>query len=104
MAIHLGRPLPDGSSNQPGRRPGNRPGAPASRCACATPIRSCSQRGLPYRPCYHETRCALTTPFHPYPGHAGAVCFLWHCPWGYPRRTLSGAVSPWSPDFPPRLH
>ena len=31
----------------------------------------------------------------------GAVCSLWHCPWGRPRRTLSGTVSPWSPDFPP---
>ena len=30
----------------------------------------------------------------------GAVCFLWHCPWGCPRRTLSGTVFPWSPDFP----
>ena len=29
-----------------------------------------------------------------------AVCFLWHFPWGRPRRTLSGTVSPWSPDFP----
>lgn len=32
----------------------------------------------------------------------GAVCFLWRYPWGHPRRTLSGTVSPWSPDFPPR--
>jgi len=53
-------------------------------------------------------RCALTAPFHPYPvllpcgGEGEAVCFLWRFPWGYPRRTLSGAVSPWSPDFPPR--
>ena len=31
-----------------------------------------------------------------------AVCFLWHFPWGHPRRTLSGTVSPWSPDFPHR--
>ena len=31
-----------------------------------------------------------------------AVCFLWHFPWGRPRRTLSGTVSPWSPDFPHR--
>ena len=31
-----------------------------------------------------------------------AVCFLWHFPWGRPRRTLSGTVFPWSPDFPPR--
>jgi len=29
-----------------------------------------------------------------------ATCFLWHFPWGYPRRTLSGTVGPWSPDFP----
>ena len=54
-------------------------------------------------------RCALTAPFHPYPvllpcgGENEAVCFLWRFPWGYPRRTLSGAVSPWSPDFPPRV-
>jgi hypothetical protein len=55
-------------------------------------------------------RCALTAPFHPYfifslarlALHLNkAVCFLWHCPWGRPRRTLSGAVFPWSPDFPP---
>ena len=45
-------------------------------------------------------RCALTAPFHPYPGISGAVRSLWHCLWGYPRRTLSGAVFPWSPDFP----
>ncbi len=32
---------------------------------------------------------------------ARAVCFLWHFPWGRPRRTLSGTVFPWSPDFPP---
>jgi len=31
---------------------------------------------------------------------ARAVCFLWHCPWGRPRRRLSGTVFPWSPDFP----
>ena len=30
----------------------------------------------------------------------GAVYFLWHFPWGRPRRTLSGTVVPWSPDFP----
>jgi hypothetical protein len=30
-----------------------------------------------------------------------AVCSLWHCPWGRPRRALPGAVFPWSPDFPP---
>src|SRR3982751_273541 len=52
-----------------------------------------------------EARCALTAPFHPCLGNtqrAAAVCSLWHCPWGCPRRTLSGTVCPWSPDFPPR--
>ncbi len=32
---------------------------------------------------------------------AQAVCFLWHFPWGHPRRRLAGTVFPWSPDFPP---
>ena len=32
-----------------------------------------------------------------------AVCFLWHFPWGRPRRVLPGTVSPWSPDFPPSI-
>ena len=31
-----------------------------------------------------------------------AVCFLWHFPWSRLRRTLSGTVFPWSPDFPHR--
>ena len=47
-----------------------------------------------------ETRWALTPPFHPDLRKPQAVCFLWHCPWGHPRRTLSGTVFPWSPDFP----
>jgi len=51
-----------------------------------------------------EARCALTAPFrpcrHPLPGRP-AVWFLWHCPWGRPRRALPGTAFPWSPDFPP---
>ena len=51
-----------------------------------------------------DPRCALTAPFHPYsppPFRVGeAVRSLWHCPWGRPRRTLSGTVCRWSPDFP----
>ena len=31
---------------------------------------------------------------------ASAVCFLWHFPWGCPRRPLAATVFPWSPDFP----
>jgi hypothetical protein len=29
-----------------------------------------------------------------------AVYFLWHFPWGRPRRGLPGTAPPWSPDFP----
>ena len=47
-----------------------------------------------------KNRCALTTPFHPCLDKA--VYFLWHFPWGRPRRALPGTVFPWSPDFPPR--
>ena len=35
-------------------------------------------------------------------GAGSAVCFLWHFPWGRPRRALPGTVPPWSPDFPLR--
>ncbi len=41
------------------------------------------------------TRCALAAPFHPCPPGRDlgrAVCFLWHCPWGRPRRPLAGTV------------
>src|SRR3569833_4081274 len=31
-----------------------------------------------------------------------AVCSLWHCPWGHPRRALPGTVVSRSPDFPRR--
>src|ERR1700759_4429692 len=35
-------------------------------------------------------------------GRRRAVRSLWHCPWGRPRRVLSGTACRWSPDFPPR--
>ena len=69
-----------------------------------TPIRSCSWRGLPCRPCHQERGALLPHPFtltRLRRRLRRAVCFLWRCPWGRPRRRLSGAVSPWSPDFPP---
>ncbi len=56
-------------------------------------------------------RCALTAPFHPYPGvAAGAVYFLWHFPSNGPaqaklgRGTLPDVIrhtALWSSDFPP---
>ena len=70
----------------------------------AVPIRFCSRCGLPCRPCYQARGGLLPHPFTlaaPNPeGPAAAVCFLWHFPWGRPRRPLAGTVFPWSPDFP----
>jgi hypothetical protein len=60
-----------------------------------------------------ETRCALTAPFHPYRDQnttqprRSVLCGTvpeasLRLRGGNPRRTLSGTVRPWSPDFPPR--
>ncbi len=57
MAIHLGRPLPDASSNQPGRRREN-----PLALRRAIPIRSCSRWGLPCRP-----RCRVRGALLPHP-------------------------------------
>ena len=57
--------------------------------------------GFTVPPPLPETRCALAAPFRPCLAEAAAVCFLWHCPWGHPRRALPGTVTLWSPDFPP---
>jgi hypothetical protein len=61
--------------------------------------------GFSLPPPLPAARCALTAPFHPCrpPGRdqaGAAVSFLWHFPWGRPRRALPGTVPPWSPDFP----
>ena len=52
-------------------------------------------------------RCALTAPFHPYPGvAAGAVCFLWHFPSSGLESTLPDVIRHTalrSSDFPPPL-
>ena len=63
--------------------------------------------GFTMPPLLPGARCALTAPFHPClyapaeTGEPSAVCFLWHFPWGRPRRALPATVFPWSPDFPP---
>ena len=85
-----------------GAEAAGRDGAPRP----AAPIRSCSRWGLPCRPrC--RGRGALLPPRFTLAGRRGApcgpaVCFLWHCPWGRPRRALPGTVPPWSPDLPHR--
>ena len=100
MTIHLGRPLPDASGDGPGWR---RENPPTDRCPSAIPISSCSRWGLPCRPRRRGRGALLPHPFtlarrDLKPGRA--VCFLWHFPWGRPRRALPGTVFPWSPDFP----
>src|SRR5512132_1925605 len=103
MTIHLGRPLPDASRDRPGRRRGNPLAGPSRGCRRAVPIWSCSRWGLPCRRRRRRRGALLPHPFTlaggPLP--RPAVCFLWHCPWGRPRRALPGTVFPWSPDFPP---
>ena len=64
------------------------------------PIRFCSRWGLPCRSCCQSRGGLLPHPFTLAADDAAAVCFLWHFPWGRPRRPLAGTVSPWSPDFP----
>src|SRR5690348_17765269 len=103
MAIPLGRPLPGVSCDRPERRRGGPPGIPAHGDTCRSylvllPV------GFSLPPPSPAARCALTAPFHPCrpPGlpEGEAVYFLWHFPWGRPRRVLPGTVPPWSPDFP----
>ena len=72
--------------------------------ARAAPIRSCSRWGLPCR-----FRCRKRGALLPHrftlaaadTQRAAAVCSLWHCPWGCPRRTLSGTVCPGARTFLP---
>jgi len=84
----------------PGGRAGNSPEGFPSRhpYSVLLPVGFAMPLPLPV------ARWALTPPFHPCRASARrpgeAVCFLWHFPWGRPRRPLAGTVSPWSPDFP----
>ncbi len=105
---HAGRPfLCDASRNAPdATNPNDGAGMPflvARKREAAVPIRSCSRWGLPCRPCCQGRGALLPHRFALACGSrtlAQAVCFLWHCPWGRPRRPLAGTVFPWSPDFP----
>ncbi len=104
-AIRLGRRLPGASSNLPERLVRTdleREGFPRLRTA---PIRSCSRWGLPCR-----FRCRNRGALLPHrftlaalPCGRMAGCFSVALSLRFdPRRTLSGTVRPWSPDFPPR--
>jgi len=92
---------PGGGAGMPLRhRHGGTPQLPP-----AAPIRSCSRWGLPCRLCHQKRGALLPHRFTLAAGRAetqaAAVCFLWHFPWGRPRRPLAGTVFSWSPDFPP---
>ena len=78
------------------------PGAWAEDGPCTPPIRSCSGRGLPCGPRRRSPGELLPHPFTLTADHRSvAVCFLWHFPSACAGWTLSTALSPWSPDFPP---
>jgi hypothetical protein len=88
---------------RPTRAAARRPARHGFDAVPAAPTWSCSRWGFP---CHrHYWRRGALLPHHftlaAPPRRRSAVCFLWHCPWGRPRRPLTGTVSPWSPDFPP---
>ena len=65
--------------------------------------------GFAVPPPLPAARCALTAPFHPYRGRnatqprRSVLCgTVPETSRKTSRRTLSGTVGPWSPDFPPR--
>ena len=106
-AIPLVRRLPGASSNLPERLARTDPRlAPQRRSySVLLPVGFAVPFPSP------ETRCALTAPFHPYLGQnttqPGRSVLCGTVPEVSPvrvqlRRTLSGTVRPWSPDFPPR--
>ncbi len=85
---------PDGGAETRLDAPAVNGGCPRRPYSVLLPVRLAVPRPLP------AARCALTAPFHPCPARCRAVCFLWRCLGGRPRRALPGTVFPWSPDFP----
>jgi hypothetical protein len=82
VIIPLAPALLTGSSNLPGS---------IERAALErSPIRSCSGWGLPCRLCHQRRGELLPRLFTLTPRKThGAVCFLWHFPWGRPRSPLA---------------
>jgi len=101
MAIRLGRPLPNASRDLPEERCENPPAVLSRRpflfglapggVYLAVPVAGGAVRSY---------RTLSPLPADRSLG-APAVYFLWHFPWGCPRRALPGTMFPWSPDFPP---
>ena len=104
MAIPLGRPSPNASCDRPERRREGPPGISDRSGMPAAPTWSCSRWGFPCRRRCRRRGALLPHRFtlaaRPACRDGLAVYFLWHFPWGRPRRALPGTVPPWSPDFP----
>ena len=92
-AIHLGRLSPGASRGLPGRRSGN--GFECRPYLALLPV------GFTVPPTVAGGAVRSYRTLSPFPPRTAVVCFLWHFPWGRPRRALPGTVFPWSPDFPP---
>ena len=94
-AIHLVRMLPPVSCNLPEWQARKS----AASKACVSFLFGLAPGGVYLATSI--TGCAVGSypAFSPLPVWTGGI-FLWHFPWGCPRRTLSGTVIPWSPDFP----
>jgi len=99
MTIHLGRVSPRTSRDLPGWLIRKQDLSPLQ--GSRHPYLILLQAGFSMPLPLPVARCALTAPFHPCPRKSRAVCFLWHFPWGRPRRVLPGTLFPRSPDFPP---
>src|SRR4051812_13247807 len=84
--IHLGLPLPAGSSGLPAGSGGQ----PSNACAGRRTVPFDLAPGGVYR-ATPVTRCAVVsyTAVSPLPVRALAVCSLWHCPAGHPGSLLT---------------
>jgi hypothetical protein len=104
-AIPLGRALLRASSNQPGRQGPETGPSPLARKASS--LFGFAPGGACHAVPVAGSAVRSYRTFSPLPREEGrsflheAVRSLWRFPWGRPRRTLSGTVFPWSPDFPP---
>ena len=97
MAIPLGRLLPGASRDTPGWRrgkPARRSGPPEGEPAGQPSLLGLAPGGV--YPASDVTAAAVrsyrTLSPLPLASRPQAVCFLWHFPWGCPRRALPGTV------------
>jgi len=97
-AIPLGRPSLDASRDRPGWRTGNS----SADLRLLPSLFGLAPGGVCHAAAVTSRAVRSYRTLSPLPWQVMAVCSLWHCPWGRPRRALPGTVFPWSPDFPRR--